>query len=507
MTEIHWTEVSGVTTIWADVGGPLRAALLFRTGRADETLVTSGHTHLIEHITLSAMGADLQTSNGFVNGLFTGFVTAGNPGDVTAFLSGVCKSLQSLSTDRLEAEKKILMAESATRHNDVRLDLLTNRYGAAGYGLTGMPEIGVRGATMEQLQQIRTQRFTRENAILWVTGPLPPDLHLDLPSGEKYPPPQLVPVHSAFPIWFVENTMSGIAAGTTVPRVAESSIFSGIALKRLQKRMRVEQAVSYAPAVYYEPLDANVASLTLYADSDQNRRNELIEAFGEFYEKLTEIDEAEVAEAKKLYNEQISGSLAPSASDRAFLEIQRAAIDWLFGREFQSMEQILEEALSVNTEDVITFGRNMQQTTIFSLPPNVKVKPWMGKRALLTSNPALTGRDNLCIDAPIQPVRLVHTPDGVSMKWPDGSHNTILYSNLAAAVQFEDGCLHLVASNANWIAIEPTLWRNGTTICKEIRERIPAHLIIEKEARPTNQIPKPTTTVWQRFRASLKPRK
>jgi hypothetical protein len=37
--EVHWTEVGGVTTVWVDSPAPLKAGLLFRTGRADETLV------------------------------------------------------------------------------------------------------------------------------------------------------------------------------------------------------------------------------------------------------------------------------------------------------------------------------------------------------------------------------------------------------------------------------------------------------------------------------------
>jgi predicted Zn-dependent peptidase len=507
MTEVHWTEVDGVTTIWTDVEGPLRAGLFFRAGRADETLTTAGHTHLIEHITLSTMGANFLASNGIVGGVFTGFLIAGSPQDVSLFLSGVCKTLQNLSTERLEAEKKILIAESAARPSDFRLNLLTNRFGAVGHGLLGMPELGVRSATLEQLQQIRLKRFTRENAVLWLTGSPPAGLHLDLPSGSKQPMPALPPIHSTFPSWHLDNAIGGMATGFTVPRVAEAPIFSIIVLERLQKRLRIEQAVSYSPSVFYDPLDANTASLTLYADSDQNRRNELVQAFGDFYEKLTEINEAEVDSAKKRQQEQMAGSLAPSASDRAFMEIQRCAIEWIFGREFQSAEQILEEALLVSADDVMAFGRNVPQTTIFALPPNVKVWPWMGKQANSSHSSPLAGREILCVDAPIQPMRLVHTQEGVSVKWPNGSHNTILYSNLAAVVQFEDGCIHLVGSNANWIAIEPTLWRNGAAICKEICKQVPPHLLIENGSRPPDQIPKPTTTAWQRFRASLGPQK
>ena len=37
MDQLHWTEVNGITTIWTEAPEPLRAGLMFRTGRADET--------------------------------------------------------------------------------------------------------------------------------------------------------------------------------------------------------------------------------------------------------------------------------------------------------------------------------------------------------------------------------------------------------------------------------------------------------------------------------------
>jgi predicted Zn-dependent peptidase len=503
MAEFHWAEVDGVATVWAETAGPLRAGLLFRTGRADETLITAGHTHLIEHMTLSAMNANAQTSNGFVGGINTGFITIGSPEDVSTFLMGVCRALQSLPADRLEAEKQILMAESAARHYDFRTNLLTSLFGAAGYGLLGMAELGFRGATLEQLQQRREKWFTRDNAILWLSGPIPAGLRLDLPAGTKQPLPPLTPIQSTFPVWFVDEMCGGIAAGATVPRVAASSLFLAIAHKRLHEQLRTKQAVSYSPMVFYEPLNAETAHLILYADSDQKRRDELTKAFGEIYEKLTEVDEAEVEAAKKQYIEQTTGSLAPPPNDRIFFEIQRVAMNWLLGREHDTLEKIVEEAMSVRAADISDFARGLQQKAVLAVPANVNIHPWMGKKSFLSNGAMVKGREVLSVDAPIQLQRLIYGSDGVSMRWGDGSRITVLYSDLAAALHFDDGCLHLIASNASWITIEPTLWQNGVSICREIREQIPAHLLIEQGARSADKIPKPTTTAWQRFRASL----
>ncbi len=48
---------------------PLCAGLIFRTGSADETLMTRGRTHLIEHMVLSVINNG--GSNGFLDNLFT----------------------------------------------------------------------------------------------------------------------------------------------------------------------------------------------------------------------------------------------------------------------------------------------------------------------------------------------------------------------------------------------------------------------------------------------------
>ena len=444
-----------------------------------------------------------QFSNGLIDNLVTSFYTMGRPDDVSAFLLRACEVLQSLPADRLEAEKKILSTEAASRSYDVVGNLMLQRFGAAGHGLRGTPEFGTRGATLEQLDEWRLQRFTRGNAVLWLSGPLPPDLCLDLPPGEKLPLPPLTPKRTAFPSWFVDNMCNGIAAGAIVPRVAAASIFSQIASIRLFDWLRIKQAVSYATWVSYEPLNADIAHLVLYADSHQDRRAELAEAFGEIFEKLTEFDDREVDTAVKQIIETRTGSLAPPLSDRIVMEAHRAAMDWLFGREFEAIELLAAQDATIRAADVATFSCEMQQSSIFALPGKAIIRPWMGKQAPVSIGPVVEGQEILSIDAPVQRVRLVYGPEGVSMRWPDDSHVTVRYSELAAALHYEDGCISLLGSDGTWMNIEPTLWRNGPSICRKIFERIPVHLLLEQGTRSADEIPQPKTTAWQRLRASL----
>ncbi len=501
MEQLHWTEVDQVVTIWTDAPPPLRAGLLFRTGRADETLATAGQTHLIEHLALSSMGDISQNQNGFVGRAATGFFKMGQTEEVAAFLSGVTEALTSLTCDRLESEKQILRAENAARKYDFHANLLTWRYGAVGYGLLGMQELGIRRATLEQLHEYAAQRFTKGNAVLWMSEPPPSDLKLNLPHGKRHPLPPLTPIQDTFPCWFMDNACGGIALGATVPRVSASSVFCEIALRRLRSQLRTTRTISYAPHVVYEPLNAETAHLVLYADSDKERRKELAEIFGEVLSEFGEVNESEVEPARKRIRENWIGAHGPQAESRMLIETLRATMDWILGKEYESTELLTSQLESVTLDDVLAFNREMQATAMFALPGEAALQPCFGQRASRSTAPVVKGRKILSVDAPVQRTRLVHSQDGVSLLFPNGSHCTVRYAELAGALYFEDGCVILIGRDSAEVRVEPTLWRGGQGLCREIRERVPEQLVLERRSRPANAIPKPRTTAWQRFRA------
>ncbi len=91
----------------------------------------------------------------------------------------------------------------------------------------------------------------------------------------------------------------------------------------------------------------------------------------------------------------------------------------------------------------------------------------------------------------------------MNLRRPDLSHVSVRYSDLAAALYFDDGCVQLIGSDAIWRNFEPTLWRNGQKHCRSILERIPVYLLQAQVSRPADAIPKPKTTLWQRLYASL----
>ena len=115
VTQIHRTDVDGVPAFWVDGPGPCFAGLLFRVGKIDEQLYTTGITHLVEHLALPGWapkpGLDW---NGWVGLTTTGFWASGDPADVGAFVTEVTRQLHDLPLERLETERNILRAEEAS---------------------------------------------------------------------------------------------------------------------------------------------------------------------------------------------------------------------------------------------------------------------------------------------------------------------------------------------------------------------------------------------------------
>src|SRR4029453_2623412 len=134
--DVVQTDVDGVPAVWVPSSGPMRAGLVFRVGRADETLVTGGITHVLEHLALHTVGAPYEHFNGMTGATAAMFVTQGSADELCAFFATVTAGLRDPSAERLATEKSIIRTEAQSRESGVT-DLLTLwRYGPVGYGVS-----------------------------------------------------------------------------------------------------------------------------------------------------------------------------------------------------------------------------------------------------------------------------------------------------------------------------------------------------------------------------------
>jgi hypothetical protein len=102
----------------------------------------------------------------------------GTPEQVSLHLNGVAGHLASLPVDRIQDEAQVLRIEDSGRGpTQVGLDLSV-RFGPRGVGLLGWPEHGLRRLQDVDVIAWVHRWFTKNNAVLWFSGPIPEDLDL-----------------------------------------------------------------------------------------------------------------------------------------------------------------------------------------------------------------------------------------------------------------------------------------------------------------------------------------
>ena len=91
-SRVQKTDLGGVSCFYGDAPPPFAATLIFRVGRVDETLRTSGLTHLVEHLVMPAEPPGRYERNARVDGLFAIFWASGRRDEVLEFVAGHLRS-------------------------------------------------------------------------------------------------------------------------------------------------------------------------------------------------------------------------------------------------------------------------------------------------------------------------------------------------------------------------------------------------------------------------------
>jgi hypothetical protein len=140
---------------------------------------------------MHAVGGPVHDSNGQVDAVTTVFAAQGGDTGIADFVTRVCRALQALPFKRLELENQVLRTEADTRGTALTSPLMIWRHGAATYGLPAYEECGVGRHTPDRIAAWAGRWFTRQNLVLvFAGGPPPAGLTIDLPEGERIPPPE-----------------------------------------------------------------------------------------------------------------------------------------------------------------------------------------------------------------------------------------------------------------------------------------------------------------------------
>ncbi|BDZ59793.1 putative Zn-dependent peptidase [Barrientosiimonas humi] len=237
------TTIEGVRTLWADMPGPFRAALVVGIGARDETFPTSGLAHLLEHVVMSRIGRRPIDNNAEATTDATVFSAIGERSDVLQFLHDVCLQLARPDTARMAHEAKVIAIESGMYDSPGATIALQARFGWRGPGLAAGPEPALDQVTPEQLLDLVSRLVTRDNCVLAMTGPPGDDIRLPLPDApaRRAPEPTLLPRSTPAMIQAPEGAPVTLSYLTRSPAVGLATILR----ERLMDRLRHDLGISY----------------------------------------------------------------------------------------------------------------------------------------------------------------------------------------------------------------------------------------------------------------------
>ena len=477
--EITRTEIDGVPVFSASEDGPLRVALLFRVGKIDETLASNGITHLVEHLALTAVGQQPYEYNGFVEGLVTGFGMTGTPADVADYFQRLTAALASLPIDRLEHESRVLNTEQAARKVGRIDSLLSIRFGATGWGLSAYPEYGLMGVDASKVDRWRADRFTRENAALMVSGPVPDALRLELGHGDRWPVPPLEPASFRLPAWMAAPA-AGVGLSLLAGRSTRLTAVLHIAERRAQARLRYEQGLSYEVGGSSVPLNADTAQVTLWADA-------LPDNAAQVRDGLLAVVEALMASGPTDEEMRMELELVQKMLDdprRTMGRLQGEVARELYAAANPRLEEALVELKQSSSADLAKGLEEAIQTGLMIVPEGLTVggrfqpvPQWSDER--------LAGRTiRLRGPAAVGPTHLILAPEGITLVILPTRLVTIRYDQCAAVLAWSDGSRTLIANDGARIHLRPADWRKGDTALQEIDGNIPKDRFVPAGDRP-----------------------
>ncbi len=470
----------GVPVFWAPGPAPFTAGLVFGVGRRDESFVTGGVTHLVEHLAMSSVGRTTLDCNATVDLTTTQFTASGHPDRVLAFLRRVCQALSDLPLDRLSTEVDVLRTEGGCVAPPAVCALLGERYGARGVGLAGFREPALGALTSQDVQGWADLRFVRGAAALWMSGPPPDGLRLPLLEGPPQPSPDPVARPMTTPA-LVELTADGVVAlGAELVRVPGLSAACRVLRDRVEDDLRHRRGLSYSVDTDQVSVSGDRQLVVLTADCREGDEAVVARALWQALGRLGEDGPtpAELVHERALVEDHLDDPRAACG------EAQAAAVALVAAVSHRTAQQLQAEAQALTADQVRSAAQALQAAALLGVPEAVdpglpalaEVSPW--------SASMLTGRDfsrRRGSGAP-RGARLVVGDAGVSLWLRKGERLTVRYADTVALLEVGREEWTLAGVDGVTVPLDPRDWRNGDEALALVRAAVPPHLQVTADS-------------------------
>ncbi|GAA3206601.1 insulinase family protein [Dactylosporangium siamense] len=483
---LRHTEVDGVPTLLAPGSGPMVAGLTFRVGRVDEGLARTGITHLVEHLALHRHGV-ADHHNGVTGGIVTHFHLRGAEADIVRSLELVCDSLSDLPVERLETEKAILRAEAAGRADGVTALLPLWRYGAQHFGLVSYPEWGVDQLSADDVRAWAHTWFTRENAVLWISGDrVPAGLRLRLPGGgRRRPVPPAATVLPSTPAYFA-GPNGGVVFDGLMRRHTAGTLFGGMLERELLRALRQEGGLSTTASASYDPRGDGFAVVTAFADAPPERQDAVLGGFVDVLAgfRVGRIEQADLDAVRAKREEALAHPDVHAG------RLSGLATDLLTGEPVLSVDELHAELRAVTLDGIHDAALQVTGSGLLQVPPGHRAD-WAGFTAApATSSETIPGYTFRSVDG--SGAALVLGAEGVSLV--EGERRvTVRFRTCAAVHAWPDGARQLIGLDGITVRIEPTLFAAPPDTAARIDAAVDPALVVRMPARTPDAIPRPYT--------------
>lgn len=461
------SEVDGVPVFWPAEATTAtdRGYLRVRTGLVDEPFVATGRTHAVEHLALAPLLLGPHDYNGEVSLLTTMFVVEGGVREQADFLGNVARSLSRLPTRRWSDERRILEVEARGRHQTSAGILLATRFGPQGYGSAGGHEWGLPAATEDDLAAWSRDRFTRQQAAVFLSGPPPAGFRLPLPDGPPQLLPPLAPVLAPGRSVLVEVGVSGPALSLLVwGHELDVALLCEAVGHRLTHLLRHVAAVSYSPSVRARHLGRGTFALTVTADCRPEDARVVTTGLLDGMHALaeggpTEQEAARVERQLRRLTDDPDSTLGPT--HRA---VRQALVPGITGDDGTGYAADPHRAAALLGP---ALGDALLMVPVAAAAPD-------GWTVLPGGSPGLPdGPERYGQDDPSLPRRLVVTGTGIGLHLGADLYATVRWDAAVGVATWDDGSRLVLGADSIGVFVDPAHWPDPTALVALVDELAP----------------------------------
>ncbi len=381
----------------------------------------------------------------------------------------------------LEIEKSVLKREGGWTAHPLECAALLTRFGGRDLGLAALAEPALDAMTGDDVRAWAGEYFVSENAALALTGPPPPNLTLDLPSGarNRRTPPAQRPI--PLPGWTNGPPGAAVAVlGTYSPAFKAGT---RVALDRITDELRHGRGEAYAVDSFLTVVDpaTELSHVTFVTDPEDKRAGSVANQIVDILVKLAD-DGPTAEELAHDHGGMVEAFADPRSIDN---EVCSFASAHLADKPLESDEQLLEEHLRLTPPDVAKALAPARETILAIVPEDVEFARPRFRRVPRSSGDPVSGRvhKRRPFGSWAPPgTRLRVGDEGVSIVYADGDHGTARWVDVAGVGVNPEGVYWVQSSDGRCVPLRPGDWLGGRDIIKVLQANVPAELFFREES-------------------------